>query len=143
MSGYITNAGENYLLDLLTGRAAHLPRYYLALVVSKQPSKFISGAELDEPLAGEYERVVYPNEDAYWTASAGEIHNTVGMAFPEAVTDWGTVKYWAMCDSPESGDVLWAGAFTLPLVVMAGDRVDLDPGTMTLRVTSYTARVSL
>lgn len=143
MSGWITTAGENYLLDLLTGRVAALPRYYVALVVNRAPSRFISGVELDEPIADDYARVEYPNSSDYWTATSGEVHNTVAASFPAAVTAWGTCRHWAVCTALAAGDVLWAGPISVPLVVEVDDTVVISPGALTLRAVTYTSRVSL
>lgn len=143
MSGYITAAGENYLLDLLSNRRTALPYYYIALMKERPPSKFIAGIDLDEPNFEEYARAEYPNQGLYWTNTIGEISNTTTIDFPEALTDWGTIKHWAICDAATGGSVLWAGTHALPLLVQTGGIVSFTPGQLVLRVTSYQSRVSL
>lgn len=142
-SGFITNAGENYLLDLVCGRQAFLPAYYVALIVNERPSQFIVGWELDEPLYEDYARARYDNIPLGWTTATGEVSNTLALSFPVAQNSWGTIRHWAICTSEESGDVLWAGSLETPIEVYATDQVTFPPGALTIRATSYSTRVSL
>lgn len=143
MSGFITNAGENYLLDLVCGRQAFLPAYYVALVINERPSQFIQGWELDEPVNEDYARARYDNIPLGWTDSAGEVSNTLVLSFPQASSNWGTIRHWAICTAAEGGEVLWAGSLETPLEVHPEDRVTFQPGALTIRATSYATRVSL
>lgn len=142
-SGFITNAGENYLLDLVCGRQAFLPAYYVALVVNERPSQFIQGHDLDEPVNEDYTRARYDNIPLGWTTAAGEVSNTLALYFPVATSEWGTIRHWAICTEIEGGAVLWAGSLETPIEVYEADRVTFQPGALTIRATSYATRVSL
>lgn len=142
-SGFITNAGENYLLDLVCGRQAALPAYYVALIINERPSQFIRGTELDEPRVTDYTRARYDNIPLGWTESSGEVSNTLALTFPMAESYWGTIRHWAICTEIEGGEVLWAGSVETPFEVHSEDRVSFQPGALTIRATSYSTRVSL
>lgn len=141
--GFITNAGENYLLELVCSRTPALPAYYVALVANSQPSQFIAGHELDEPNAGDYARARYVNQPLGWTTATGEVSNTLQVAFPIAQSRWGTLRHWAVCTEEQGGSVLWAGTLETPLEIHEEDQVVLPPGSLTIRAASYSSRVSL
>lgn len=143
MSGFITGAGENFLLDLICRAATPPQNYYLALMVNEPPSHFLSGAELDEPVLNGYARAEYQNSPGNWSARTGEMYNTAPIAFSVATEPWPTIRHWGLLDAPESGTLLWAGSFDNPVELDVGDQLTFPVGFITLRTTSYITRVSL
>ena len=139
----MTLAGENYVVSLLTKKTSALDAYYVALICNDPPSMFISGSNLDEPNVPEYQRVKYDNAPLMWSEPSGEVSNTEDVNWPTATEDWGTISHWAICDSPQDGNVLWAGDFPVPFKIEAGMVIGLPPGTLVLRTMSYKGRLSL
>lgn len=139
--GFITSAGENYLLSLVANAETPLPQMYVALMLNQAPSRFIGGGELDEPTVTEYARAVVLNAGGSWTARQQYISNVRDITFPTAVTNWGLVKHWALCDASSGGRVLWAGSLPTPIYVQAGAQPYLPAGTLTLSAAGYTTQV--
>lgn len=143
MSGFITADGENYMLDLFTGSYTPLPTYYFALGRTKPPTRHTTGSEFDEPITADYKRAPYTNASGNWTERVSSVFNVTQIAFPVATSAWGLVKYWAICDAPTGGKLLWVGSFTVPLTVGAGDQVVLAPGQVAMTSSGYRTQVTL
>lgn len=145
MSGFITNTGENYLLDLLC-RAQRAPEtLYIALIASKEPTKFTTGNELDEPDVDEYARIAYPNSSGNWSERSGEMTNLVEVSsvVVSGNETWPTIRYWGILDAATGGNLLWAGGFNGSITMEEGDQIVFEAGDLTLRTASYLSRVSL
>lgn len=145
MSGFITNTGENFLLDLIC-RAVRPPEtLWIALIANKEPTKFTVGLELDEPQVSEYERIPYPNSSGNWSARSGEMSNLLAVesAVLSGNEEWPTIRHWGVLNSEQGGDLLWAGSFISPLRLTEGDQVTLPAGSLTLRTAAYSSRVSV
>lgn len=143
MSGFITNSGENYLLDLVTGAMNAHPVYYIALITNEPPTQFISGFDLDEPQVADYTRASVLNIPGNWTPPSGEIANLDVIEFSIAEEDWGIIRHYAICDSQEGGEVLWAGDFEIPVTIEEGDQLIIHPGALVIRATTYRSRVEM
>lgn len=145
MSGFITNTGENFLLDLVC-RAQRAPEsYWIALIASQQPTKFTSGTEVDEPDVAEYSRIEYKNYSGAWTERSGEMSNAleVSSVVVSGNEVWPTLRHWGIMDASSGGNLLWAGSFANPIVLHTGDQIVFAPGDITLRTAAYMSRVSL
>lgn len=143
MSGFITLKGEDYILDVLCKKRSVTDAFYIALMTGQQPTKFVPGSSLEEPLVEEYERVEYHNEYFTWSVSGGEMRNENPIEFATALTDWPLVNHWAITDAMEDGDVLWAGTFSSPLEVPAGGALVIPAGGLVVRTANNTLRVNL
>ena len=143
MSGFITLKGEDYLLNLLAVQRTVMPAFYVALITNRPPTKFNSGSDLEEVLAGEYARQEYPNEVFTWEVVDGEMRNVVEVTFPVALQDWEPISHWAITTSPQGGDVLWAGSFISPIEVPEGGRLTLPAGAIVIRTANNSLRVNL
>lgn len=120
-----------------------MPSYFIALMTNRGPTKFNSGSDLEEVLAGEYARQEYYNEEFTWEVVGGELRNLVPVEFPMAITDWEPINHWAITTEPQGGDVLWAGTFTAPVLVPAEGQLVLPPGGIVIRAANNTLRVNL
>jgi len=143
VSGFLTGTGENFLLDLLCRAVVAPQSYWLALIANETPTHFLNGSELDEPTNSQYARAEYHNSPGNWTERSGEMSNTNVIEFPVITEDWPTIRHWGLLDSPESGNLLWAGSFENPIDLEIGDRLILPAGAITIRTTNYITRVSL
>lgn len=142
MSGFITAAGENYMLELMTGAGNTRLAYYIALT-NLQPSRNITGTQLDEPKTGNYSRAMYENVSGNWTERVQFVSNTEDIYFPVCDEAWGQISYWALCDEPTGGNVLWAGALGATIYVDVADQVVIPAGGLTIRATGHTTAVML
>jgi hypothetical protein len=135
VSGKITLWGAGELLNTFFSRTAEPPPiFYVALIKDVAPTPFLSGAELDEPDAPEYERVAVVNETSVWS-NEGAIQITVcetDLTFTTAQEDWGTIRYWAICNAVVDGFIYMIGKFAEPDVIDTGDTVMIPSGTLSV-----------
>lgn len=130
----VTADGSEYIRNLVRNGEYAVDSYHVALVRRIPPGYTITGSELDEPPEDEYRRVELVNQSANWTVTNDTLANSSEIAFPVALTDWGQIKYWALCDSADRGRVFLLGKFPVPLYVRATNQVVLDPGTVSWSV---------
>jgi hypothetical protein len=133
MNGYITADGADYLINIFTGKELAAPTYYLALITGGQPGISAHGNELDEPAVSEYIRASIDNLSGNWLNQPQQGLINVDAAFPVASVDWGTVRYWALCDSEQDGRVLLAGDLD-PFDVVAGQQVIVTAGSLGISI---------
>ena len=94
-----THAGAALMLEALRGKTL-----YLALLRSS-PSKDGSGG--NEVNAASYSRQLMT-----FSAPANSIMtNDNELNFPQALTNWGTIKSWALYDAVSGGAMHWYGDF--------------------------------
>lgn len=145
MSGFITQSGSNFLLDLLC-RAIQAPQeYYVALIANTPPTAFSDGITLDEPTIDSYQRIAYANAPGNWSERTEEMSNTYDIAFPVVGADevWPSIAYWGILDQDQGGQLLWAGSFADVIELEPGDQIVLPAGSITLRTVNYVTRVSM
>lgn len=143
MAGFLTSAGQNYLLDLITQSSGAYASYFIALGRNAPPSRHMNGTELDEPPVADYARVQYQNVSGNWTPREGQTSNLLPVVFPVAITEWGTIRHWAITTEPVGGQLLWAGSFLTPITVKIADQVRLSAYALTLKTTSYITDVKI
>jgi hypothetical protein len=87
-----------------------------------------------------YDRVNVPLKDYEWWMESGiaAVVNKDEIRFPEALQDWGYIRYWAMLDAPERGRVLAYGGLRRVVRVLAGDTPVIAPGAVHIALDSYT-----
>ena len=135
MSGQITMYGASQLLTSYFSHTTDPPTsFYLALVALIPPDPYMSGSELDEPAVDDYARAQVLNDLANWNNASQpqEMLSLQTITFITAVSDWGQLNYWALCDSVEGGNNLIVGTLESPVVVSAGDQVSIDPGDLSV-----------
>lgn len=135
MAGKVTLWGAGEILRTFFAQSTEPPEnFYLALISEVAPTPYISGAELSEPLFDEYERAVIPNDAITWT-NDGQVHIMIcetDVVFPTALEDWGTIRFWAVCNAPEGGYIYFVGAFEEPEVISEGDAVQVSSGNLSV-----------
>ena len=143
MAGFLTSAGQNYVLDLVTNATGAYPTYFIALGRNAPPSRHMNGDEFDEPDSPDYSRATYDNFAGNWTDREGQTSNTLSILFPQATVDWGTIRHWAICSENVGGKLLWAGSFLTPITVMIADQVQLAAYALTLKTSGYVTGVQI
>lgn len=137
MAGRITLWGAGQLLRTFFSQTGEPPpSFWLALVRDVAPTPYLSGSELDEPDADEYIRAEVPNDNIYWN-NDGQIQVVSceeDITFVTAVEDWGTIRYWALCNASEDGYVYFVGDFEDFEVVEAGDTVEVAAGNLSISI---------
>jgi hypothetical protein len=124
MPGRLTVWGAGQLLTTYFSRTTTPPpAFYLALIKAIPPTPYMSGAELDEPDATDYQRVIIENDLANWTNSSQpqEIFNVRSINFITATSTWGQIKYWALCNAAQDGYNMLIGNLENPVMIEAGD----------------------
>lgn len=137
MSGFLTLAGADYLLGMFGSEESAVDRYYVALITGNRPGITSDGQDIEEPGDDSYARAEFENTSGAWSVKDGVLTAEIAVSFPVAVSDWGEVKYWAICDSYENGRVFWVGEFANPFFVGADDQVVVQPGGMVLTIQMY------
>lgn len=124
MAGRLTVWGAGQLLTTYFSRTTTPPpAFYLALIKAIPPTPYMSGAELDEPDATDYQRVIIDNDLANWSNSSqpNEIFNVRTISFITATSTWGQIKYWALCNAAVDGYNMFIGNLENPVQIQAGD----------------------
>ena len=128
-----SNYLENLVLDKMFGNTDFTPSgiYYVALS-SGNPTDL--GTSINEPntVTG-YQRVPHTNDKEYWsTAVSGQLHNMAVITFPQAVSDWGYIDYFALFDASGlgNGNLIGWGAVTTPKYVYNGDIPTFASGSL-------------
>jgi hypothetical protein len=135
MAGRLTLWGASQLLTTYFTRNAEPPAYfYLALVKDIAPTPYMDGSELSEPDATDYARIEIPNDLVNWTNDSvpQEIANSLDAQFITAVSDWGEIGYWALCNAQVDGYNLIVGDLENPVLIEAGDQVVIPEGDLSV-----------
>jgi hypothetical protein len=135
MGGQLTIWGASQILMSYFSKTVEAPPdLYLALIKTIAPTPYVSGSELDEPTNTDYARVAIPNDlDAWMNESQPqEVHNLEPVEFITAVSDWGEVRYWALCNAEVDGYSLLVGKLDTPVVVTNGDQVVIEEGDLSV-----------
>jgi|SRR5690606_2978886 len=132
MSGFLTVSGADYFLGTFSAKEPVVSSYYIALIGSSPPGITSDGNDIDEPEDDSYVRAELVNQDGNWLVQHSTLSNTVEVSFPIAVSDWGEIRYWAVCDSYESGRALWVGEFANSFFIGEDDQLVLPVGSISL-----------
>jgi hypothetical protein len=135
MPGRLTVWGAEQLLTTYFGQGTEPPPdFYLALIRETAPNPYITGSELDEPEAEDYQRVALSNDLEGWAndSQPQEIYNAVPHQFITAQSDWGMIRYWALTNAPVDGYNLIVGDLETPVLIVAGDQVSFEEGDLSV-----------
>jgi hypothetical protein len=122
---------QNLLLDHLL-RGEDMPSFaavYAALHIEDPTS---AGLEATEVSGDGYARVNVTG--AFAMAVAGIALNNEEIAFPEAASDWGTVKYIGLWDAATEGQMLLAAPIGTYRTVATGDVASFGLSAFEVRV---------
>jgi len=118
-----------------------LPPYYVGLC-TKSPTASGTGANCNElEDCNGYVRVKTAKEDWEFTAPAfpftkdGVFSNVSEITFKPATGSWNEVKYFALFDSAEEGNMLFFGQLDKPICVKEQDVVSFQIGHIELDLT--------
>lgn len=128
-----TAYGRKQLVDCLFMGGTPPTTLYIALTVAV-PMDSDDSAQLVEPLNAEYARVAYVVADGFDEISPGVLVNARAVQFPTPVTDWGTVRGWALCTASTGGLVLANGPLKQTKRLGIGVPVQMRSGA--LRITT-------
>jgi hypothetical protein len=135
MSGALTQWGAGELVLSFFGRTTAPPdMYYLALIKTTAPTLYISGAELDEPENADYARVMISNDALSWANDSQPqiVTCVIDVLYSAAVSDWGQLNYWALCNAPTEGFNYFVGDLEEPLNVLTGDTPMIGAGDLSV-----------
>ena len=135
MAGRLTMWGASQLLTTYFGKTTEPPPVlYLALIKDIAPNPYLDGSELDEPANVDYARVPMENNLANWSNNSApqEVYNLKSVAFVTAVSTWGRINYWALCNADVDGENLIVGDLETPVMIEAGDQVVFSPSDLSV-----------
>jgi len=132
MAGGPTSDGLGYLAGLMTTGEQPVNSYWIALIPETEPGFTSDGETIIEPAFDDYGRAEILNESSAWSILEYTLTNAYDVEFPTAATEWGTVRYWAVCDQEVGGRVFFVGEMFEPIFVGVGGTVTLEPGTIAL-----------
>lgn len=93
---------------------------YFALTRSV-PVANATGANLDEPEAGDYARAAYPVDIEHWEVTDyATAFNLEPIVFGQASADWGFCQGYAITTESTGGDTLAVGRLTTSAFISAG-----------------------
>lgn len=138
MAGRPTLWGAGQIVKAMFSRSAEPPpNFYVALIRTIAPNPYMSGAEIDEPSADDgYQRVEVPNDLSMWVegSSASVMQVNDDVLFLPASNDWGSIGWWALCDSDVEGNVYAIGDFTNPQIIDTGDQLKIGADTLVIEM---------
>lgn len=137
MSGRLTVWGASQLLtSYFIKKTIPPPNFYVALIRTAAPTPYLSGSELDEPDNADYARMLIENDSMSWgnDSQPQEISNLLDVEFPAAVSDWGDIRYWALCNAAVDGFNFLVGELETPVQVMTGDQVMFAEGDLSVEL---------
>ena len=121
------------IVDSLTGIAAYTPPATLFLSLHKaDPGD--AGSFANEVTGGGYARVSLAGKLGAADPVTGISVNTVPITLGPATSDWGTVNFIGVNDSAAAGNMLIAGAPSLPKTITVGVPFQIPPGNLRLRL---------
>lgn len=127
---------EDKLLDHLLGRTTYTaPATLYVGLWSVALSDASTGSTAGEISGGGYARVAVTNNTAQWpSASSGSKANASAVAFPYALSNWGTVRTVAILDASTAGNLLFFATPAPVVSVAAYDTLIFSPGDLSLRL---------
>lgn len=135
MSGRLTQWGAGELILSFFSRTVEPPEsLWLGLIRTTAPTLYVSGSELDEPDNADYARVEIPNDELSWDNSSQPqiVTNTVDVLYAAAVSDWGQLNFWALCDAGTGGYTYFVGDLEEPLNILTGDTAMIGAGDLSV-----------
>lgn len=142
VTGQLTVFGASQLLNSFFGKGVVAPNtFYLALIKDIAPTPYVSGNELDEPTGGAYARAAVPNDVVTWS-NAGALNITalqIEINFIAATANWGTIRYWALCDALSGGNPYFVGQLDSPQAVLLGEVATINPGDLSVELGPFFA----
>ena len=108
-----------------------LPTEYWIGLCTTEPT--VSGVVVGEPSpAGTgYSRVKITNLSA---PTNGVITSTAAISFPESITNWGTLLYYAVFDAQTDGNLLFYGSLSVSRTVEPGTVVTIRSGELSIKL---------
>jgi hypothetical protein len=135
MASELTNYGVQYLAQIAFGQAITPVEMYFIALCDQTPNRGSTGDTISEFTAESYQRASIPNDTTNWTLSSySTMYNANEIDYPIAVEDWGTGRYYAICDSLTGGNVIGYGGVGLQKFIGAGDQAILLPGCVSFNV---------
>lgn len=108
-----------------------VPYVWLALTKTV-PVADSAGDQLNEPVGGNYYRVVIPLNSSAWGLNGYyEMTNLYSVTMPVPSADWGSLNGWALVDAQNSGQSLITGNLLQSLRVPVGQTAVLPQGLLT------------
>lgn len=133
MPGRLTVWGASQLLTTYFIKSSTPPpNFYLALIREIAPTPYVNGSELDEPDNDDYARVQIANDTVRWAndSQPQEVYNAEPVSFTTATSDWGKIRYWALCNADVDGFNFLVGELENPLMITTGDQIVLSEGDL-------------
>lgn len=144
MAGFPTVRGAGEILRCFFGQSTTPPAaFYLALIREIPPNAFISGDELDEPVAADYARAEISNDTVNWNApfmnsQLQVVSNQLDIEFGEAEEDWGSIGYWALTNAATGGYVYFYGQLESYQNIQEGDQAVVASDELVIEFSGFT-----
>lgn len=135
--GYISLYGDQLMLaSLLTPNASlSIDTFYVALLTDLPDKNLTDASQLSEPLASYgYVRESYNSGYDNWSSSVGVFYNTKDIVWPTPTGDWGRIVGWALCDSPDVGNIIAIGVLSPESTISAYSNVYIPANSLRLKL---------
>ena len=127
MSGFSNYLEEEILKAALNGQSFPLiPTVYLGLHLSS-PTDADTGLEVDRP---SYTRI----QVDFDSPTGGSTSNMYEVNFPIATESWGTITHFGIYSAITSGNLLFWGTFSSPVLIDAGDTLRIPQSSIALSI---------
>jgi hypothetical protein len=128
----LSSYSRELIASVVTNQTSMPSLWYMALL-TQLPLSTDSGSALHEPTDTAYSRIAIGTGSTNWTVpSAGEVVCKTSIEWDAATADWGTLVAWALCDAAASGNILFYGSLSVPVVVTDGKVVSMTPYSLHL-----------
>lgn len=139
MAGNKSNFLENLVINTILGgsttiNAAAVPSTLYIALLNTTANDSWQPTDTGECIGANYSRYQFTNSTALWTiATVGTVQNKTTLTYTTAAsTGWGTIQSAVIVttNSTSSGNSLYWGDLTAPVVVSAGNVVRFSTGTL-------------
>lgn len=128
----LTDSQANSMADVFIGTPGQLPSTVWVGALTAEPNA--DGTGVVEPSGGSYGRVEVDNNSTEWPNATGrEKTNANDIVFPEATTNWGTIRYVGIFDG-ENGSLRAYGVLDENRTVLSGDQFRFLAGSLRITV---------
>jgi hypothetical protein len=142
----ITDYGQSWASDVLTGLASVPATFYVALCTG-MPDRSVDGTSLQAGVevkttgGTSYARAAVASGATKWVSTGAGTSNLDQITFPTPTAPWGIVSHFAICTAATGGQVLFATSLPLERFVDTGLIVIFEAGVITWMVKSPTETI--
>jgi hypothetical protein len=131
----LTSYGRQYMVESVFGKTKAVASVYYIAALKAPPNSSSTGSNIVEPNAADYMRLeIVNNSSNFFSAGIGRVYNEQELRWDAAVSDWGWITHWALCDSLEGGRAILFNQLSKKVLIEAGDILVVEGAGLSIGV---------